>query len=97
MQVDGGSEFRKYLEEACSLLNIELYILPSYSPKYNGRIRTSREEFYANKHLLCTCANRDDYNEKLEEYIYKYNNYRPDEALDYLIPMRYHKNLVNVR
>ena len=38
IQVDGGSEFRKYFEEACKELNIPLYVLPPYSPKYNGRI-----------------------------------------------------------
>lgn len=41
IQVDGGSEFRKYFEEACKELNIPLYVLPPYSPKYNGRIERS--------------------------------------------------------
>ena len=106
-------EFRKYFEEACKELNIPLYVLPPYSPKYNGRIeaqsrkmmclhnhfnllvcevrmersdrqisnRIIREEFYNNKKLLENCITRADYNDKLKEYIDKYNNYRPHQAL----------------
>ena len=91
IQVDGGFEFRKYFEEACKELNIPLFVLPPYSPKYNGRIersnRTIREEFYNNKKLLENCITRADYNDKLKEYIDKYNNYRPHQALDFKTPM----------
>ena len=99
IQVDGGSEFRKYFEEACKELNIPLYVLPPYSPKYNGRIersnRTIREEFYNNKKLLENCITRADYNDKLKEYIDKYNNYRPHQALDFKTPMEYYLELIS--
>ena len=120
-------EFRKYFEEACKELNIPLYVLPPYSPKYNGRIeaqsrkmmclhnhfnllvcevrmersdrqrsnRTIREEFYNNKKLLENCITRADYNDKLKEYIDKYNNYRPHQALDFKTPMEYYLELIS--
>jgi len=51
VQVDGGSEFMKYFEEACQKLGVELYVLPPSRPQYNGGVergnRTFREEFYA--------------------------------------------------
>ena len=99
IQVDGGSEFRKYFEEVCKELNIPLFVLPPYSPKYNGRIersnRTIREEFYNNKKLLENCITRADYNDKLKEYIDKYNNYRPHQALDFKTPMEYYLELIS--
>ena len=99
IQVDGESEFRKYFEEACKELNIPLFVLPPYSPKYNGRIersnRTIREEFYNNKKLLENCITRADYNDKLKEYIDKYNNYRPHQALDFKTPMEYYLELIS--
>ena len=114
IQVDGGSEFRKHFEEACKELNIELFVLPPYSPKHNGRIeaqsrkmmclhnhfnllvcevrmersdrqisnKTIREEFYyKNKDLEC-CYRLGEIDEKLQEYIYKYNHYRPHNSLE---------------
>ena len=99
IQVDGESEFRKYFEEACKELNIPLFVLPPYSPKYNGRIersnRTIREEFYNNKKLLENCITRADYNDKLKVYIDKYNNYRPHQALDFKTPMEYYLELIS--
>ncbi len=56
IQVDGGSEFMKEFEQACSELNIALYVLPPSRPQYNGGVergnRTFREEFYARKDSL---------------------------------------------
>ena len=79
-------EFRKHFEEACKELNIELYVLPPYSPKYNGRIersnRTMRDEFYQNRDITKHCAELEDWNEELEKFIYKYNHYRPHNSLD---------------
>lgn len=94
IQVDGGSEFRKDFEETCKELNIPLYVLPPYSPKYNGRVervnKTDREEFWNNKELIKTCNVISDFNERLKEYTEKYNNYRPHEMLDYKTPMEYY-------
>jgi transposase InsO family protein len=75
--------------------------LPPYSLKYNGRIersnRTIREEFYNNNNLISYCINIGDFNLELEKYIYKYNNYRPHEELDFLTPRKYYEQLIGVR
>ena len=88
-------EFRKYFEEACKELNIPLYVLPPYSPKYNGRIersnRTMRDEFYSNRDITEHCAELEDWNEELEKFIYKYNHYRPHNSLDFKTPYEYMK------
>ena len=46
----------KEFEEACEDLRIELFVLPSASPKYNGSVERAnqilREEFYENQTLL---------------------------------------------
>ena len=57
--------------------------------------RTIREEFYNNKKLLENCITRADYNDKLKEYIDKYNNYRPHQALDFKTPMEYYLELIS--
>jgi transposase InsO family protein len=98
IQADGGSEFRKHFEEACKELNTPLYVLPPYSPKYNGRIersnRTIREEFYNSNNLMGHCITVGDFNLELEKYIDKYNNYRPHKELDYLTPKEYYLKFV---
>ena len=38
-------EFRKDFEEACKELNIELYVLPPYSPKQNERIEAQSPSY----------------------------------------------------
>ena len=37
---------------------------------------------YNNTKLLENCITRADYNDKLKEYIDKYNNYRPHQTLE---------------
>ena len=86
MQASSFPTPRVCFEEACKELNIELYVLPPYSPKYNGRIersnRTIREEFYYKNKSLEYCYRLGEINEQLQDYIYKYNNYRPHQALE---------------
>jgi transposase len=100
IQVDGGSEFRKHFEDACKELNILLYVLPPYSPKYNGRIersnRTIKEEFYNIKKLINYCNCVGEFNIELEKAVYKYNNYRPHEKLDLLTPKEYYYQLIEM-
>ena len=97
IQVDGGSEFMKYFEEGCRENNIELYVLPPRSPKYNGRIerfnRIVRDELLSNRELLNTINNRGDYNIILQEFINNYNNKRPHSAIDYLSPREYYEKV----
>ena len=91
IQVDGGSEFMADFEQACCDLGIELYVLPSKKPKYNGGVersnRTFREEFYARKDLLADSIGEIKF--YLKKAVQKYNDYRPHKSLDYLTPFEY--------
>jgi IS30 family transposase len=91
IQIDGGSEFMKEFETTCKELGIPLYVLPPKRPKWNGGVergnRTFREEFYARKDLLAD--NITEFRKKLEQALWKYNNYRPHFSLNGLTPMEY--------
>ena len=90
VQVDGGSEFMKYFEEACQKLGVELYVLPPSRPQYNGGVergnRTFREEFYA-KPILAESLGEFKYH--LDQAVQKYNSYRPHFSLKGLTPFEY--------
>ncbi len=85
--------FGPCFEEGCKENNIELYVLPPRSPKYNGRIerfnRIVRDELLSKRDLLNTINSRGDYNIILQEFINNYNNKRPHSSIDYLSPMEY--------
>lgn len=90
IQVDGGSEFMKYFEEACKSMKIELYVLPPSRPQYNGGVergnRTFREEFYA-KNILAESVGEFKYH--LSKAVQKYNDYRPHFSLKGKTPFEY--------
>lgn len=90
IQVDGGSEFMKYFEEACQKLGIALYVLPPSRPQYNGGVergnRTFREEFYANPFLAHSVG---EFKYLLSKAVYKYNSYRPHFSLKGKTPFEY--------
>jgi len=94
LQVDGGSEFRGALEEACRVCGIGLYVLPPRSPKWNGCVerahRSLREEFYTRY--------RGDWrlrtvNRAMEDFQKHYCHYRPHggRGRDMLTPMEYYR------
>lgn len=94
IQVDGGSEFRAEFEQACSDLNIPLFVLPPKRPQYNGCVEransTSRAEFYPfyTESLTVEAVNRD-----LAQYQKLYNDYRPHQSLDLMTPNEYLQHL----
>jgi hypothetical protein len=45
IQIDGGAEFMKEFEQACSLLNIPLFVLPPRSPKCNANVERANSTF----------------------------------------------------
>lgn len=90
VQVDGGSEFKKYFEETCKELGLKLFVLPPRSPKLNGRVerahRTHLDEFYSAYPIDFTSP---ALNAVLEEWERIYNHVRPHRALDNLTPYEY--------
>ena len=78
-------------EEACSDLDIPLFVLPPKKPKYNGGVersnRTFREEFYAKNDLLADTVGA--FKAELKSAVLKYNSYRPHQSIDFLTPFEY--------
>jgi transposase InsO family protein len=93
IQVDGGAEFMKEFEQACSLLNIPLFVLPPRSPKCNANVErangTFRYEFYQSNTFAHSIG---EINNKLQEFQGFYNSFRPHQSLDYLSPLQYYQN-----
>ena len=92
IQVDGGSEFMAEFEERCRKENIDLYVLPPKSPKYNGCVernnRTFREDFYfALKNKLG--ENIYEIRCNLDKAVDKYNKYRPHQSIGFKTPIEY--------
>ncbi len=88
IQVDGGSEFMKEFEEACSELHIKLFVLPPKRPQWNGGVergnRIFREEFYSRKDIFFDSI--PGLRADLLKSIHKYNSYRPHFSLKGLTP-----------
>ena len=94
IQVDGGSEFRSEFEKACQNLQIPLFVLPPGSPKMNGFVERSngtlKYEFFNSYEKA---NNLKVINEKLQNFMIYYNNYRPHRSLQCLTPMGYYSNM----
>lgn len=92
IQVDGGSEFMKDFETACEAENIQLYVLPPKSPKYNGcverRNATFKYEFY---YQYKGDDSMDAVRTALQLYQNRYNTFRPHQALNQDTPMGYYE------
>jgi transposase InsO family protein len=92
IQIDGGSEFKKFFEQECEKREIMLFELPPSSPKLNGHVeranRTHREEFYEVEEIDLSI---EEHNRQLEQWEYVYNHIRPHQAIDYLTPNEYYQ------
>lgn len=90
IQVDGGSEFMAEFEDACSQLNIPLFVLPPRRPDYNGGVergnRTFRDEFYSKNFLADSVRGIQA---ELNKSCDIYNSYRPHFSIDNLTPLQY--------
>ncbi len=94
VQVDGGSEFEAGFEQECRKLGIKLFVLPPRSPKLNGHVerahRTHAEEFYQ---VTDSCFELPDLNRALLAWEQVYSTFRPHQALGYLTPEKFLKQL----
>jgi len=90
IQVDGGSEFRAVFEQACQRRGVQLFVLPPFSPKLNGRVerahRTHLEGFYDHYQGDLTLG---PLNSALSTWQRTYNHVRPHRALDRRTPASY--------
>lgn len=94
VQVDGGSEFKAAFEKACADKGLALFVLPPKSPRLNGAVERAqgswRYEFYG-------CFDLPYHIDKLQTYVdafaYRFNNYRPHQALGDRTPAEYLKAL----
>ena len=98
IQVDGGSEFMGEFEDYCQKNNIELFVLPPKSPRYNGKVErangTYRYEFYNVYEMPDTIS---ELKKLHDEYEYFYNNFRPHRALNNLSPMQFYDKIKNTK
>ena len=94
IQTDNGSEFmKKFADMMDELKKVHFYNYVK-KPMWNGKVerfnRTLQEEWLANPDIqLLVADNRDEANNKLQEYINWYNNERPHQAINYMTPNEY--------
>jgi len=88
VQTDNGLEFQRAFNELCEKKGIQHYFIHKNSPNENAVIersfRTDQDEFYfwlekAPEHV-------GELNSWLQDFIRKYNTWRPHQALDYKTP-----------
>jgi transposase InsO family protein len=98
IQVDGGSEFRAAFERACQLRGVQLFVLPPYSPKLNGRVEPAPRPLAERAHRTHLEGFYDHYdgelnlgplNQALSRWQRIYNFVRPHRALDRHTPAGY--------
>ena len=90
IHTDNGSEFHKHFKQAVQALGMAHYWSRPRTPKDNAILerfnRTLKQEFlrqgnfYPNTNLM---------NQKLTDWLIKYNSIRPHQALGYLTPLKY--------
>ncbi len=98
VQVDGGSEFAAEFEQACQQRRLHLFVLPPRSPKLNGAVeranRTHTEEFYQ---VTACSLEMKTLNRELRHWEKIYNTVRPHQALGYLTPHQFLRQISSQR
>lgn len=89
IQTDNGLEFQYEFEQLCQRKNIQHYFIHKNSPNENAVIersfRTDQDEFYY--WLEKQPRHIGELNSWLQDFITKYNTWRPHQALDYKTPI----------
>ena len=90
VQTDNGPEFQKDFDGLCRELNLPHYYIYARTPKQNTYVEIShgadKREFYQQGKI---CSDVNKMNEKLQEWEFIWNNFRPHEALNQLTPNEY--------
>lgn len=94
IQTDNGSPFQSKFDILCKELNIPHYYTYPRNPKQNTYVEISHgadeREFYQQGNTYSILSVMQ---EKIKEWEYIWNNYRPHEALGQLTPMEYIERL----
>lgn len=92
IQTDNGSEFAKHFKATLKENQIVHYHSYPRCPKMNSHVerfnRTLSEDFLE-KEKYTALTDLDLLNQKLQNYLYWYNNERPHKSLNYLTPSEY--------
>lgn len=87
---DNGSEFEKHFAALLTTLDIPQYFSRVKTPKDNPFVerfnRTLKEEFLRQGNWT---ADPIEFNLRLNQWLLKYNCYRPHQSLNYLTPFQY--------
>ena len=98
VQIDGGPEFAAEFEQACQQRGLHLFVLPPRSPKLNGAVeranRTHTEEFYQ---VTACSLEMKKLNRELRHWEKIYNTVRPHQALGYLTPLQFLRQISSQR
>src|SRR5712691_2218572 len=98
LQIDGGPEFAAEFEQACQQRGLHLFVLPPRSPKLNGAVeranRTHTEEFYQ---VTACSLEMKKLNRELRHWEKIYNTVRPHQALGYLTPLQFLRQISSQR
>ncbi len=98
LPIDGGPEFAAEFEQAWQQRGLHLFVLPPRSPKLNGAVeranRTHTEEFYQ---VTACSLEMNKLNRELRHWEKIYNTVRPHQALGYLTPLQFLRQLSSQR
>lgn len=93
IQSDNGGEFlaecHAFLGEKKIIHYFSRARTPQDNPMVENTIKADQDEFWAWGNLATTVA---ELNQKAQEWIDKFNTYRPHQALNYLTPMEYYES-----
>lgn len=89
IQTDNGLEYQRSFDQACQKHSINHYFIHKNSPNENAVIersfRTDQDEFFY--WLENPPVHMGELNQWLQQFINRYNTWRPHQALDYKTPL----------
>ena len=96
IQIDSGSEFQKYFDQACLKLKLNRCYSRNRTPKDNSvneRFNRTLQDEFVNLGNFTTDVVQ--FNESLTKWLIEYNFKRPHQSLNYETPIKFN-NLIKV-